>query len=63
MWGGLYASALCIREQNRKKVVALSSVSHMSLAVAAFFVGLENSRDAIFFMGIIHGLCSSGLFR
>ncbi len=58
----MYARFLCLREQNLKKVVALSSVGHISLRVAAFFVGSQSAWDAIFVMGIMHGLCSSGLF-
>lgn len=63
LWGGVYARLLCLREQNLKKVVALSSVRHMSLRVVAFFVGTQRGWDAMFIMGVMHGLSSSGLFR
>ena len=51
-----------MRELNLKKIVALSSVRHISIRITSFFVCTRGGWDAIYIIGIIHGLCSSGMF-
>lgn len=62
LWGGIHAAVLCMRELNLKKIVALSSVRHISIRITSFFVCTRGGWDAIYIIGIIHGLCSSGIF-
>nr|QUG10615.1 NADH dehydrogenase subunit 4 [Hydroides norvegica] len=62
LWGAVHAGLLCLRELNLKKIVALSSVSHMSLSISSFFVGTQGGWDSMYLMGVMHGLCSSGMF-
>nr|APX40767.1 NADH dehydrogenase subunit 4 [Galeruca macchoi] len=62
LMGGFFVSLICIRQSDMKSLIAYSSVSHMSLAMAGILTlnywGLWGSL----LMMLAHGLCSSGLF-
>lgn len=58
----LYATLSCIRQVDLKKIVAYSSIAHMSLVSLAIFSMSENSIGSSTFMMIAHGLVSPGLF-
>ena len=60
--GGILACFICLRQTDRKSLVAYSSVTHIALVL----VGLSNMTTLGWGGAIIiivaHGLCSSGLF-
>nr|ASW26913.1 NADH dehydrogenase subunit 4 [Gallerucida bifasciata] len=60
--GGFFIALVCIRQSDMKSLIAYSSVSHMSMVLAAILTlnywGLWGSL----LMMLAHGLCSSGLF-
>ena len=58
----VYASLSTIRQVDLKKIVAYSSIAHMSLVTLAIFSQSEFSATASTFMMIAHGLVSPGLF-
>nr|NP_786963.1 NADH dehydrogenase subunit 4 [Ciona savignyi]BAC57011.1 NADH dehydrogenase subunit 4 [Ciona savignyi] len=62
VWGLFFTGSLCLRLTDFKVIVAFSSVSHMSLAVAGlmsfFFWGYKGS----FYMFLGHGILSPVLF-
>jgi len=58
----LYSGILALRQTNVKKLLAFSSMSHLSLAVAGLFCfnGVVNAGVAVMLVG--HGLTAGGLF-
>nr|YP_009250828.1 NADH dehydrogenase subunit 4 [Rana amurensis]AMY15650.1 NADH dehydrogenase subunit 4 [Rana amurensis]ASO66805.1 NADH dehydrogenase subunit 4 [Rana amurensis] len=60
---GILATALlCLRQTDLKSLIALSSVSHMNLVVAAVLISSPWSYSGAMVMMIAHGLTSSALF-
>nr|AGN71111.1 NADH dehydrogenase subunit 4 [Cophixalus sp. TNHC 54754]AVP25556.1 NADH dehydrogenase subunit 4 [Hylophorbus sp. TNHC-GDC 31221] len=60
---GIIATAiLCMRQTDLKALIALSSVSHMNLVIAATLVQSQWSYSGAMMMMIAHGLTSSALF-
>ena len=58
----LFSTLSTIRQVDLKKIVAYSSIAHMSLVVLAIFSQSEFSVYSSTFMMIAHGLVSPGLF-
>jgi NADH-quinone oxidoreductase subunit M len=58
----LYSAILALKQTNIKKLLAFSSMSHLSLAVAGLFCfnGVVNAGIAVMLVG--HGLTAGGLF-
>jgi len=58
----LYSAILALKQTNVKKLLAFSSMSHLSLAVAGLFCfdGVVNAGVAVMLVG--HGLTAGGLF-
>nr|YP_009178238.1 NADH dehydrogenase subunit 4 [Rana draytonii]AJW75542.1 NADH dehydrogenase subunit 4 [Rana draytonii] len=60
---GILATALlCLRQTDLKSLIAMSSVSHMNLVVAAVLISSPWSYSGAMVMMIAHGLTSSALF-
>nr|AIP86769.1 NADH dehydrogenase subunit 4 [Babina adenopleura] len=60
---GILATALlCLRQTDLKSLIAMSSVSHMNLVVAAALICTPWSYSGAMVMMIAHGLTSSALF-
>nr|ALC75285.1 NADH dehydrogenase subunit 4 [Rhacophorus dennysi] len=60
---GILATALlCLRQTDLKSLIAMSSVSHMNLVVAATLISSPWSYSGAMIMMIAHGLTSSALF-
>uniref|UniRef100_A0AAU6QE56 NADH-ubiquinone oxidoreductase chain 4 n=1 Tax=Arrenurus rostratus TaxID=3136836 RepID=A0AAU6QE56_9ACAR len=60
--GGLYASFICFRQIDIKKMIAYMSISHMGIIMAVMFFSWSFSFWGILVMMIAHGFCSSGMF-
>lgn len=58
----LYAGILALRQNNVKKLLAFSSMSHLSLAVAGLFCGSNVVNAGVAVMLIGHGLTAGALF-
>lgn len=58
----LFASLSTIRQIDLKKVVAYSSIAHMSLLTLAIFTGAEYSAYSSTFLMVAHGVVSPSLF-
>lgn len=58
----VYASLSTIKQVDLKKIVAYSSIAHMSLVTLAIFSQSEFSASASTFMMVAHGLVSPALF-
>lgn len=58
----LFSTLSTIRQVDLKKIVAYSSIAHMSLVTLSIFSMAEFSTYASTFMMIAHGLVSPGLF-
>ncbi|WP_323722519.1 complex I subunit 4 family protein [Candidatus Fokinia crypta] len=60
--GGIYASLVTLVQSEAKKIIAYSSISHMSFVTAGLFsLNSYGFKGAIFQM-LSHGVISSGLF-
>nr|BBO49579.1 NADH dehydrogenase subunit 4 [Breviceps mossambicus] len=60
---GIVATAfLCLRQTDLKSLIALSSVSHMNLVIAAAMIQTPESFKGATIMMIAHGLASSAFF-
>nr|YP_010891583.1 NADH dehydrogenase subunit 4 [Hydrophylax leptoglossa]WJL98139.1 NADH dehydrogenase subunit 4 [Hydrophylax leptoglossa] len=60
---GILATALlCLRQTDLKSLIAMSSVSHMNMVVAAALISSPSSYSGAMAMMIAHGLTSSALF-
>nr|APG38470.1 NADH dehydrogenase subunit 4 [Kaloula conjuncta negrosensis] len=62
MFGILATAALCMRQTDLKSLIAMSSVSHMNLVIAAALIHTPWSYAGAMTMMIAHGLTSSALF-
>nr|YP_010568118.1 NADH dehydrogenase subunit 4 [Chalcorana labialis]UZC57512.1 NADH dehydrogenase subunit 4 [Chalcorana labialis] len=60
--GILTTALLCLRQTDLKSLIAMSSVSHMNLIIAAALISTPSSYSGIMVMMIAHGLTSSALF-
>nr|ATL15888.1 NADH dehydrogenase subunit 4 [Rhacophorus catamitus] len=60
--GVLMTSLLCLRQTDLKSLIAMSSVSHMNLVVAATLMSTPWSYSGTMIMMIAHGLTSSAMF-
>ena len=60
--GLLYATIICFYQIDIKKIVAYSSVAHMSGAVLALFLGTKLSILSFYIMIFSHAIISSALF-
>nr|WNV61877.1 NADH dehydrogenase subunit 4 [Nidirana daunchina] len=60
--GVLATALLCLRQTDLKSLIAMSSVSHMNLVVAAALICTPWSYSGAMAMMIAHGLTSSALF-
>ncbi|MDR2731924.1 MAG: NADH-quinone oxidoreductase subunit M, partial [Fibromonadaceae bacterium] len=58
----LYAALLALRQNNIKKLLAFSSMSHLSLAVAGLFCMSDVVNAGVAVMLVGHGLTAVGLF-
>jgi len=58
----LYSTLTTLRQIDLKKIVAYSSIAHMSLVTLAIFSLSEHSIAASTYMMVAHGLVSPGLF-
>nr|AVP25667.1 NADH dehydrogenase subunit 4 [Oreophryne sp. TNHC-GDC 18615] len=62
MVGIIATATLCMRQTDLKALIAMSSVSHMNLVIAATLVQTQWSYTGAIVMMIAHGLTSSALF-
>lgn len=62
MWGAFVCSLLCSRQRDMKALVAYSSISHMGVMLAGYFIFNGFSMKACFIILLGHGFCSSALF-
>jgi len=60
--GIIYSSFTILRQIDMKRIVAYSSVSHMSFVILGCFAGTSISLNGGFLLMIAHGLVSGGLF-
>nr|AVP25656.1 NADH dehydrogenase subunit 4 [Elachistocleis ovalis] len=60
--GILATASLCLRQTDLKSLIAMSSVSHMNLVIAAAIIHTPWSYSGAMAMMIAHGLTSSALF-
>nr|QOH92214.1 NADH dehydrogenase subunit 4 [Sylvirana guentheri] len=60
--GILTTALLCLRQTDLKSLIAMSSVSHMNLVLAAALISSPSSYSGAMAMMIAHGLTSSALF-
>ena len=57
-----YATIMTLVQVDFKRVIAYSSVAHLSFAVAAIFTGTKTGIAGSYFYNIGHGFVSAGLF-
>uniref|UniRef100_A0AAU7BN04 NADH-ubiquinone oxidoreductase chain 4 n=1 Tax=Leptopilina myrica (nomen nudum) TaxID=2964900 RepID=A0AAU7BN04_9HYME len=62
LFGSLLTSLICLKQIDMKKLVAYSSVVHMSLMVASLITMNLTGMLGSLMMMVSHGLCSSALF-
>nr|ASV48169.1 NADH dehydrogenase subunit 4 [Eudyptula minor] len=62
LWGALMTSSICLRQTDLKSLIAYSSVSHMSLVIAASMIQTHWAFSGAMVLMIAHGLTSSMLF-
>ena len=60
--GVIYASVIAFRQKNLKKLIAFSSMAHISLMVAAMFVMNYHALLGLLFQVISHGVTIVALF-
>lgn len=60
--GVIYASVIAFRQTNLKKLIAFSSMAHISLMVAAMFVMNYYSLQGLLFQVLSHGVIIIALF-
>nr|YP_009515323.1 NADH dehydrogenase subunit 4 [Limnadia lenticularis]AXH81656.1 NADH dehydrogenase subunit 4 [Limnadia lenticularis] len=62
IWGGVFASMICLRQNDTKSLIAYSSVAHMSLVCVSILTLFTSGWLGALMMMIAHGLISSALF-
>jgi len=60
--GMLYVSMITLRQTDLKRIIAYSSVGHMSLVVVAIYVFNTYALDGSIYVMLSHGLISGALF-
>lgn len=60
--GIIYSSFTILRQIDIKRIVAYSSVSHMSFVILGCFAGTTIALNGAFLLMLAHGLVSGGLF-
>nr|YP_009171573.1 NADH dehydrogenase subunit 4 [Mirhipipteryx andensis]AJW76428.1 NADH dehydrogenase subunit 4 [Mirhipipteryx andensis] len=60
--GGMVVSLMCMRQVDKKSLIAYSSVAHMSLVIGGILTMSHWGVMGGLVLMIGHGLCSSGLF-
>ena len=60
--GIIYASLITLRQIDMKRIIAYSSVSHMSLALTSIMTGQSLGISAGVYLALSHGIISSSLF-
>jgi NADH-quinone oxidoreductase subunit M len=60
--GVIYAGLLALVQNDMKRVIAYSSISHMSLVVLGLFAWQLRSLSGAMFLLLAHGLVAAGLF-
>lgn len=60
--GVFYSAVMSIGETDTKKLIALTSVSHMNFAVIGLFIFEQNGFYGAIYMMIGHAIVTSGLF-
>nr|YP_009975061.1 NADH dehydrogenase subunit 4 [Linguatula arctica]QNK04403.1 NADH dehydrogenase subunit 4 [Linguatula arctica] len=60
--GGIVSGLMCLRQVDLKRMVAYSSISHMSFIIAGFVSGSILSLMGMVIVMVGHGFSSSGLF-
>lgn len=60
--GIIYASCTTLRQIDLKKIVAYSSVAHMSLVIVGLFSDSLYGLEGALYLMLSHGIVSSGLF-
>jgi len=58
----IYASLLALRELDLKRIIAYSSIAHMSMALIGLFSFNLNGLGGSIYLMIAHGIVSSALF-
>lgn len=62
LWGGLLACLVCLTQVDLKRLVAYSSVGHMSFVIGGIMACHSWGCQGAVIIIIAHGLCSAGLF-
>ncbi|WP_425294405.1 proton-conducting transporter membrane subunit, partial [Mesomycoplasma ovipneumoniae] len=62
LWGIIISSSICLRQTERKSLIAYSSVSHIALVIVAILIQTPWSYIGATALIIAHGLTSSILF-
>nr|AFN27600.1 NADH dehydrogenase subunit 4 [Diadromus collaris] len=60
--GGIYSSLICLNQMDMKKLVAYSSIVHMSILMNGLMTLNNWGFSGGLLMMLGHGLCSSGMF-
>jgi NADH:ubiquinone oxidoreductase subunit 4 (subunit M) len=60
--GIIYTSAVTVRQVDLKKIIAYSSVAHMSFVILGLFSLTVNGIEGGVFLMLSHGIVSSALF-
>jgi NADH-ubiquinone oxidoreductase chain 4 len=60
--GGTIIRFICLRQTDTKRLVAYSSVAHISLVIGGIIVRTLSGASGCIVLIIAHGLCSSGIF-
>jgi NADH-quinone oxidoreductase subunit M len=60
--GVIYAGLLALVQNDMKRLIAYSSISHMSLVVLGLFAWQQRSLSGAMFLLVAHGLAVAGLF-
>jgi len=61
-FGVLYSAYSAMRQTDIKRIIAYSSISHMSVAVLGIFSCVKSAVSGAIVLSISHGLISAGLF-
>lgn len=62
LWGGLFASLICLQQTDIKALVAYSSVAHIGLVIGGVFLNLTWGIVSAKITIVAHGFTSSALF-
>nr|YP_010963354.1 NADH dehydrogenase subunit 4 [Epicrates crassus]WNK74794.1 NADH dehydrogenase subunit 4 [Epicrates crassus] len=62
LWGAILANLTCLQQTDLKSLIAYSSISHMSLVIAAIMIQTQWALAGAMALMIAHGFTSSMLF-